>query len=148
MQTEESEEIHFDVDQSKPRIAPFVSPLVAGRVVDQEGFSTQSFKPAYVKDKRRFDANTPIKRLIGEKIGGSLPASRRMEAAVNRSLRNQLENLTRREEVMATEALLSGRVTVSGEDYPTQVVDFIWVAHFWGAGPLGDGDEYRYQSFH
>jgi hypothetical protein len=124
MQTEESEEIHFDVDQSKPRIAPFVSPLVAGRVVDQEGFSTQSFKPAYVKDKRRFDANTPIKRMIGEKIGGSLPASRRMEAAVNRSLRNQLENLTRREEVMATEALLSGRVTVSGEDYPTQVVDF------------------------
>lgn len=70
IQTEESEEIHFDIDQSKPRLAPFVSPLVAGRVVANEGFTTQSFKPAYVKDKRRFDANTPLKRSIGEKIGG------------------------------------------------------------------------------
>ncbi len=50
IQTEESEEIHFDIDQSKPRLAPFVSPLVAGRVVANEGFTTQSFKPAYVKD--------------------------------------------------------------------------------------------------
>ena len=57
IQTEESEEIHLDIDQSKPRLAPFVSPLVAGRVVANEGFTTQSFKSAYVKDKRRFDAN-------------------------------------------------------------------------------------------
>ena len=124
MQTEESEEIHFDIDQSKPRLAPFVSPLVAGKIVDDKGFTTKSFKPAYVKDKRRFDANTPVKRVIGEKIGGSLPANRRLEAAINRNLRDQLENLTRREEVMATEALLKGQVTVSGEDYPTQVVNF------------------------
>ncbi|WP_375695651.1 major capsid protein, partial [Bartonella sp. AC66GZZY] len=101
IQTEESEEIHFDIDQSKPRLAPFVSPLVAGRVVANEGFTTQSFKPAYVKDKRRFDANTPLKRSIGEKIGGSLPASPCLDAAVSRSLRNQPEDLTRREEVMA-----------------------------------------------
>lgn len=124
IQTEESEEIHFDIDQSKPRLAPFVSPLVAGRVVANEGFATQSFKPAYVKDKRRFDTNTPLKRSIGEKIGGSLPASRRLEAAVSRSLRNQLENLTRREEVMAAEALIKGTVTVAGEDYPSKIVDF------------------------
>ncbi len=44
--------------------------------------------------------------------------------AVARALRNQLENLTRREEVMAAEALIKGTVTVSGEDYPTKVVDF------------------------
>ncbi|WP_412057324.1 major capsid protein [Bartonella sp. DGB2] len=124
IQTEEAEEIHFDIDQSKPRLAPFVSPFVAGRVVANEGFTTQSFKPAYVKDKRRFDANTPLKRSIGEKIGGALPANRRLEAAVARALRNQVENLTRREEVMAAEALTKGTVTVSGEDYPTKIVDF------------------------
>ena len=72
VQMEESEEIHFDINESKPRLAPFVSPLVAGKVVDAQGYSTQSFRPAYVKDKRRFDANTPIKRVIGETIGGQL----------------------------------------------------------------------------
>jgi len=123
-QTEESEEIHFDIDQSKPRITPFVSPLVAGKVVDDEGYSTKSFKPAYVKDKRRFDANTPLKRSIGEKIGGGLSPGQRLEANLNRTLAKQLENLTRREEVMAAEALRTGKITVSGEDYPTSVVDF------------------------
>src|SRR5574344_1102382 len=71
IQTEEAEEIHFDIDKSKPRLAPFVSPLVAGKVVASDGFETKSFKPAYVKDKRRFDPNAPLKRTIGEKIGGS-----------------------------------------------------------------------------
>jgi hypothetical protein len=123
-QTEESEEIHFDIDKSKPRLTPFVSPLVAGKVVDDEGFTTKSFKPAYAKDKRRFDPARPFKRSIGEKIGGTLSPQQRLEANLNRTLIKQLENLTRREEVMASEALRTGKVTVSGDEYPTVVVDF------------------------
>ena len=124
VQTEDSEEIHFDIDKSKPRLAPFVSPMVAGKVVANEGFETKSFKPAYVKDKRRFDPNAPLKRVIGETIGGSMSPMARREAALNRALNNQLENLTRREEVMASEALRTGKVTITGDDYPTVVVDF------------------------
>lgn len=124
IQTEDSEEIHFDIDKSKPRLVPFVSPLVQGKVVDAEGFETRSFKPAYVKDKRRFDPNAPLKRLIGETIGGSLKPMDRREAALNKALTNQVENLTRREEVMAAEALRTGKITVTGEDYPTQIIDF------------------------
>lgn len=124
VQTEDSEEIHFDIDKSKPRLAPFVSPLVAGKVVDNEGFETKSFKPAYVKDKRRFNPDAPLKRSIGEQIGGTLTPQQRREMSVNKALRNQLDNLTRREEVMASEALRTGKVTVAGEDYATVVVDF------------------------
>lgn len=124
IQTEEAEEIHFDIDKSKPRLAPFVSPLVAGKVVATDGFETKSFKPAYVKDKRRFDPNAPLKRTIGEKIGGSLAPAQRVEAAINKALKNQLDNLTRREEVMASEALRTGKITVAGDDYPSVVVDF------------------------
>lgn len=124
IQTEDSEEIHFDIDQSKPRLAPFVSPLVAGQVMKDEGFITRSFKPAYVKDKRRFNPNAPLKRQIGETIGGNSTPMNRREVALNRALSNQLDRLTRREEVMASEALRLGKVTVTGENYPTQVVDF------------------------
>lgn len=124
VQTEDSEEIHFDIDTSKPRLAPFVSPLVEGKVVSEDGYETRSFKPAYVKDKRRFNPNAPLKRRIGETIGGSLTPMNRREAALNKSITSQLENLTRREEVMASEALRFGRVTVAGENYPTSVVDF------------------------
>lgn len=123
-QTEESEEIHFDVDKSKPRITPFVSPLVAGQVVDDEGYMTKSFKPAYAKDKRRFDPMRPLKRSIGERIGGTLSPQQRLESNLNRTLMKQLENLTRREEVMASEAMRTGKITVEGENYPTVVIDF------------------------
>lgn len=57
VQTSDKEEIFFDVTDSKPRISPFVSPLLPGKVVDSGGYQTKSFKPAYVKDKRPLDAN-------------------------------------------------------------------------------------------
>lgn len=124
VQTETTEEIHFDVDQSKPRITPFVSPLVAGKVVQDQGFLTQTFKPAYAKDKRRFNPDQPLKRRRGEQIGGNNTPMERRNAAIRQSLEDQLEMLTRREEVMAAEALRTGQVTVSGDGYPSTVVDF------------------------
>lgn len=124
VQTSDKEEILFDVTDSKPRISPFVSPLLPGKVVDSGGYRTKSFKPAYVKDKRRFDANIPYKRVAGETIGGSLSPNQRYERALATTLTDQLDNLTRREEVMAAEILRTGKVIVSGDGYPAQTVDF------------------------
>ena len=115
--------IHYDVDLSKVRLLPFVSPLVVGQVVDK-GYVTEIFCPAYVKDMRWFDKSKPLKRSIGEKIGGELSEQERLESALNQALREQLANLTRPEEVMASEALRLGKVTVSGEGYSKQVEDF------------------------
>jgi len=124
VQTSDKEEIFFDVTDSKPRISPFVSPLLPGKVVDRGGYATKSFKPAYVKDKRRFDANIPYKRIAGETIGGSLSPTQRYERALATTLTDQLENLTRREEVMAAEILRTGQVVVSGDGYPSTTVNF------------------------
>lgn len=123
-QTETSEEIHFDVDTSKPRLAPFVSPLLPGHVVESRGHRTATFKPAYVKDKRVFDPGRPLKRAIGERIGGQLSPEQRIQAALARDLQDQLDMLTRRQEVMGIEALRSGKITVAGDGYPSVVVDF------------------------
>lgn len=119
-----SEEIHFDTDESKPRITPFVSPLVAGKVVNGRGYTTKTFKPAYAKDKRRWQPNRPLKRAIGEKIGGSMSPEQRSQLLLAQELDDQLAMLTRREEVMASEVLRTGKVTVSGEGFETVVVDF------------------------
>ncbi|WP_425065114.1 major capsid protein [Reyranella sp.] len=124
VQTGDTEEIHFDIDTSKPRITPFVHPTVAGKVVADRGFATKSFKPAYAKDKRILMPNAPIKRRAGERIGGSLNPMQRRSAQLAQNLQDQLDMLTRREVVMAAEALRLGQVTVSGTDYPTVVVNF------------------------
>ncbi|TAN49048.1 MAG: major capsid protein [Methylococcaceae bacterium] len=121
---DESEEIHFDVIDKKRRLAPFVSPVVAGRIVQSQGYTTQTFKPAYVKDKRVFRPRRAVKRMAGEGIGGTLSAAQRMIALVAMDLQDQIDMIDRRLETMAVEAFRTGGVTVTGEGYPTQNVNF------------------------
>lgn len=123
-QRETSEEIHFDVANGRRRIAPFVSPLVGGKVMKGEGFSTKTFKPAYIKDKRVFQPNKALKRSIGEQIGGQLTPEERLMINLRTELADQVSMITRGMEVMAGQALFAGKVIVSGENYPTTVVDF------------------------
>lgn len=120
-----SEEIHFDIDNKPRRMAPFVSPLVAGKIVRSRGFQTATFKPAYVKDKRVFTPTRAVKRAMGETIGGGqYSPEQRMQILIAQDLSDQLDMLRRRQEWMAAQALYGGAITVSGDDYPTTVVDF------------------------
>jgi len=124
IETFDTEEIFFDVDDDKPRLTPFVHPLVAGKVVQSKGFATNSFKPAYTKDKRVHRPDRSLRRAIGEQIGGALSPEQRRAANVRRDLEDQLQMLTRRQVVMASEALRAGQVTVKGDQYPEKVVSF------------------------
>lgn len=124
VETSDTEVIYFDVENKKRRIAPFVSPLREGKLVEDEGYVTNSFTPAYTKDKRVHDPNKALKRSAGESIGGTMAPMDRHQANLARSSADQLDMLTRRKEVMASEVLRTGKVTVSGEGYPTTVVDF------------------------
>lgn len=123
-QLETAEEIHFDVDPGNRRLAPFVAPIVAGQVVSSRGFETKTFKPAYIKDKRIFAPGDALRRGIGEQIGGSVLPADRYKNALAKQLKDQIEMLERRLEWMAVETLLRGKITVTGELYPTVEVDF------------------------
>jgi hypothetical protein len=119
-----SEEIHFDIIDKTRRLAPFVSPVVAGKVVNAKGFTTKTFKPAYLKPKTPFDPNQPIKRAPGERMAGGLDPMTRLQFQVARVLGDHSDMIDRRMEVMASEALRTGKVTVTGDNYPTVVLDF------------------------
>lgn len=122
---DESEEIHFDIENKPRRMAPFVSPLVAGKIVKSRGFQTATFKPAYIKDKRIFSPNRALKRTMGERIGGGdLSPQERMQILLVNDLQDQLDMIETRLEWMATKALIDGAVTVSGAEYPSVTVDF------------------------
>jgi hypothetical protein len=124
VQESDTERIYFDIAGRKKRITPFVSPVVAGKVVKEQGFTTKDFAPPYAKDKRIFKPEGALKRRIGEQIGGTLSPEQRQQARLREAMEDQLAMLTLREEVMASEALRSGKVTVSGEGFDTQLIDF------------------------
>ncbi|WP_175795961.1 major capsid protein [Burkholderia anthina] len=120
----DSEEISIDVDVGKRRMAPFVSPLVEGKLVEQRRYQTNTFKPAYIKDKRAPDLRKPVRRMIGERIGGELTGEKREAANLEAELTDQVDILNRRMEWMASQALQTGTVKVEGEGFETVIVDF------------------------
>lgn len=120
----DTEFVSIDIDIGKRRIAPFVSPLVEGRIVEQRRMQTNIFKPAYIKDKRAPDLRKPIRRMIGERIGGELSGPERELANIEHEMTDQIDILTRRLEWMAAQALLNGTVQITGEGFPPVLVDF------------------------
>jgi hypothetical protein len=122
--TSDSEFVSIDVDVGKRRIAPFVSPMVEGKLVEQRRMQTNVFKPAYIKDKRAPDLRKPVRRMIGERIGGDMTGAEREMANLEFEMTDQIDVLTRRLEWMAAQVLSNGSVTISGEGFPTVLVDF------------------------
>jgi hypothetical protein len=121
----DSETVSIDVDVGKRRMAPFVSPLVAGRLVESRQIQTNSFKPAYIKDKRAPDLRKPVRRQIGERIGGGdLTGEERMQANLQFEMADQVDMLNRRLEWMAAQVVQFGSTTISGDGYPSTVVNF------------------------
>jgi Phage major capsid protein E len=124
MSQSETETINFDTIIGKRRVAPFVHSLAPGKVVSSLGREVHTFSPAYIKDKRRINPTEALKRAIGERIGGALTAQERKDAYVAQQLADQMDMIDRRLEIMAVEAIRTGKVTVVGDDYPSVVVDF------------------------
>jgi hypothetical protein len=105
-------------------MAPFCSPLVEGKLVEQRRYQTNTFKPPYIKDKRAPDLRKPVRRQIGERIGGNLTGAEREQANLFMEMSDQVDILNRRMEWMAAQALVSGSYTVSGEGFPSTNIDF------------------------
>lgn len=122
----ETETINFDVVYGDDRkLAPFVVPNVQGRASKMSGYEQRSFKPAYLKPKDIIDPNMVIERQPGEALGtGSLSLSQRRDAVVAELLRQHSVKHRNRQEWMAAKAIIDGKVTIKGEDYPETLVDF------------------------
>lgn len=122
---ETSEEIHFDVENKPRRLAPFVHPLVPGQIVKGPGFQTNTFKPAYIKDKRVFHPGRALKRVMGERLGGGgYTPQERMQILLVTDMQDQIAMIERRLEWMAAQILVHGSVTITGDYYQATVVDF------------------------
>lgn len=123
-QTEESEDIHFDIEVRKRKIAPFVAPTSQGKIVEREGFETATFRPAYVKPKTPLRPADALKRKLGEGLTPQFTAAQRRQASLAETLLDHADQVSRRLNLMAIEAVVDGKVTVSGEGYATKVVNF------------------------
>ncbi|RDU99226.1 major capsid protein [Trinickia dinghuensis] len=122
--TSDTEKVSIDIDIGKRRRAPFVSPLVEGKLVEQRRYQTNEFTPAYIKDKRAPDLLKPVRRMIGERIGGELTGEEREMANLYAEMADQVDVLNRTLEWMAAQVMSTAQLTVEGDGFEQVQIDF------------------------
>lgn len=120
-----SEEVQFDEIVKGGRLAPFVAPSVNGKLQKEKGYAVKAFRPPYLKPKYEVRTGTAMKRSPGEPLGGNLSPAARRNLRIVELLQEEEQEITRREEALAVEAVMTGKVTVEGEgQHPDMVIDF------------------------
>ena len=118
-----TKEVVFEKVKATRRLAPFVSPTVAGKPQPGRGFVQATFSPPYLKPKNAIDPTMTLKRRAGESLSGDLQPIERREAIRLELLEDQDDQITRREEWMAAQLLLAGVMLVVAEDHPPMAVN-------------------------
>lgn len=122
--TFETEKVAFDKVFEDNTIAPYVSPLVAGKVNRKEGYATMEFAVPYVKDLDQITPEDGVKRAVGEAINGSLTIGARVAAARTRMIIRHKRRLAVRIEEQVSQIVTTGKVLCEGEGHPSVEVDY------------------------
>ncbi|MBJ7555394.1 major capsid protein [Marinomonas spartinae] len=121
----DSEKVAIDEVVPNLRLAPFVSPMVAGKVRKQDGYSTTLYAPPYLKPKDVVNPKKMQSRMAGEALNGSMTAAQRLNATVAFLLDDQEKAIERTEEKMCVDAVLTGKFIVEdSEEHEAMEVDY------------------------
>lgn len=120
----DTETVDIDIVKGKRKLAPFVTPIHEGKVVANEGYQTDTFKPPYIKAKKITSAVDMLKRIPGNAIyQNDVTPIQKAALKLGNDLRELQDMITRREEWMAAQALTTGRIHVQGEGVD-KIIDF------------------------
>lgn len=137
----ETEAVTVDIEKGKKTIAPLVAPRVKGKLQENATRESRIIKPAYVKPLYRVTPQDAIKRALGEAIAGTLSQAQRLDILTQDAILRGLTSIDRRMEVMAADCLVNGTVTLVGDEYPEETIDFQRDAALTGWTPGTDWDD-------
>ncbi|GAV21603.1 major capsid protein [Carboxydothermus pertinax] len=121
--TFDTEYVDVDIIKGKRRMAPFVSPKIGGKVVERQGYRTNTYKAPMLAPKLPTTAEQLLKRLPGEPLYSGMSPEDRAAEQLGRDLAELDEIITRREEWMCAQALFTGQIHITG-DGVDEVIDF------------------------
>lgn len=103
------------------KLAPFVNPRIGGKVVEREGYTTNSYEAPEISPMRVTSAEDMLKRLPGEAIYNATDPNVRAAEQLGRDLRDLDRMIVRREEAMCAEALFTGKIAIKGDGYDEEL---------------------------
>ena len=114
---EYTEDIRVDFYKGKRKLAPFVNIKDKAKVIEKQGYITDTFKTPMVAMKDVTTIEDMIKRLPGELLqnSGITPLQRGIQLMAEQ-LDNFDDMIERREEWMCVKAMMEGKIPVIGEN--------------------------------
>ncbi|MFX3673292.1 MAG: major capsid protein [Paenisporosarcina sp.] len=115
--------VDVDFKKGNRKLAPFVHEKIGGKIVENSGYQTETFKPPLVAPNKITTALEMQNRAPGEGLySAKTPQERAGEKLVN-DLAELEEMIARREEFMCAQALFTGQIEVKGEGID-RIIDF------------------------
>lgn len=116
--------IEFDFRRGRRKMAPFVAPLIGGKLMERQGFETRFFRAPRIAPVRALRTPDLEARLPGETIySARSPADRAAELLAEDAIFCD-EAISRREEWMCRNVLVNGKITVTADTGYQMVIDF------------------------
>jgi hypothetical protein len=116
--------IEFDFRRGRRKMAPFVAPLVGGKLMERQGFETRFFRAPRIAPVRALRTPDLEARMMGENIySARSPADRAAELLAEDAVFCD-EAISRREEWMCRNVLVNGALTVTADTGYQMVVDY------------------------
>jgi hypothetical protein len=118
-----TESVDIDIEKGARKMAAFVGHRREGRLIEREGFKTETYTPPYLKEKMITEAGMYLNRDAGMTIyGDGLTPEQRAGQQVGKDLAVLDARFDRREEWMASQAVTTGVVDVYQHDDSNSLV--------------------------
>ncbi len=132
----DTEFVQYDVKEYANATVPFSAPRIGGTPVERTGFHTVSVKPAHVAPYLITTAEDALKRAPGENPYQSQDPMQRSQQILADDLISLDYDISRTEEIMCAQALLTGGIDIKGEGVDEEVL-------FWNTRNGGVNDPYK-----
>jgi len=121
----ETDSIDIDVVKENRLLPVYVRPVQEGHVVQGGGFTTNTYKVPYIKEKIPTHAGQLFARAAGETVYSASTPMQRAAQKFNSELLKLERMFTRAEEIQCMQGMFEGKVTCKNEaGTAIQVVDF------------------------
>lgn len=117
--------VEFDFRRGRRKMAPFVAPLIGGKVMERQGFETRFFRAPRIAPARALRLPDLEPRLPGESIYSGRTAADRAAELIAEDAIFCDEAISRREEWMCRQVLLNGSITVTAENGYQQIINYL-----------------------
>lgn len=102
-----TEDVLVEYRDGSKKVAPFVAPRKGGVTILRKGYKAERYTPPFVAPKRSLTIDDLAKRGFGEALYSQLTPEQRQQALLLRDAEELGELITRREEAMAAETMLT-----------------------------------------